>query len=109
MESQSMSDSTVCFEHQTASFKTGYGEAMAHHGELLQGVFEGADGRLKRVLVSIPCGIFKSEIRFTPDGSNVVEVEPKWKIKSRRAVNLTLTSLGKPDCGGLVQISSNVP
>lgn len=109
MESQSMSDSTVCFENQAASFKTGYGGAMAHHGELLQGVFQGADGRLKRVLVSIPCGIFKSEVRFTPNGSSVVEVEPKWKIKSRRAVNLTLTSLGKPECGGLVQISSNVP
>lgn len=111
MESQFTNDAVVCqdFNHHTGTLKPGYGIAMAHHGELLQGVFEGADGRLKRVLVSIPCGIFKSEVRFIPNGSDVVEVEPKWKIKSRRAVNLALESLGKSGCGGRVQIRSNIP
>ena len=117
MESQFTNDAMVCQEHpstrsdfnQSGSFKTGYGVAPAHHGELLQGVFEGADGRLKRVLVSIPCGIFKSEVRFIPNGSDVVEVEPKWKIKSCRAVELTLSSLGKRNCGGKLQIRSDIP
>ncbi len=118
MESQFTNDAIVCqedlssrsdFNRQTGSIKTGYGVALAHHGELLQGVFEGEDGRLKRVLVSIPCGIFKSEVRFIPNGSDVVEVEPKWKIKSCRAVDLALRSLGKHKFGGRVQIRSNIP
>ena len=29
-------------------------EAIAHHGELLQGVFEGSDGRLHRGLLTLP-------------------------------------------------------
>src|SRR5215208_4314677 len=104
MESQFTNDAVVCeeglssksdFKIQTGTLKTGDGVALAHHGELLQGVFEGTDGRLKRVLVSIPCGIFKSEVRFIPNDSDVVEVEPTWKVKSCRAVALTLSSLGK--------------
>jgi uncharacterized protein involved in propanediol utilization len=118
MESQFINNSRACqqslssrrnFKNQTGSLKPGYGVAAAHHGELLQGVFAGDDGRLKRVLVSIPCGIFKSEVRFTPNGRDVVEVEPKWKVKSARAVELTLSSLGKHKCGGKVQIHSNIP
>lgn len=105
---QSLSSRTD-FKTQTGSFKPGYGVASAHHGELLQGVVVGDDGRLKRVLVSIPCGMFKSEARFTPNGSDVVEVEPKWKIKSCRAVELTLSSLGKDNCGGKLQIHSSIP
>jgi uncharacterized protein involved in propanediol utilization len=118
MESQFTDDGLVCkkgllakndIKRQTGALKTGYGVAPAHHGELLQGVYEGADGRLKRVLVSIPCGIFKSEVRFIPNDSDAVEVEPKWKVKSCRAVALTLSSLGKHKCGGRVQIRSNIP
>ena len=118
MESQFMSDAVVChesfpsksdFQSQTEAFKIGHGVALAHHGELLQGVSEGADGRLKRVLVSIPCGIFRSEATFIPNDSDVVEVEPKWKVKSCRAVTLALSSLGKHNCGGRVQIRSNIP
>lgn len=116
MESQFTHDAVVCqealsprsdFRRQT--LKTGNGLALAHHGELLQGVFEETDGRLKRVLVSIPCGIFKSEARFIPNDSDVVEVEPAWKVKSCRAVALTLSSLGRHDCGGRLQIRSNIP
>jgi uncharacterized protein involved in propanediol utilization len=118
MESQFINDAVVYpeglslrsdFNRPTGALKTGHGLAMAHHGELLQGVIEGTDGRLKRVLVSIPCGIFKSEVRFIPNDSDVIEVEPKWKVKSCRAVALTLSSLGKDNCGGRVQIRSNIP
>ena len=118
MESQFTNEATVCqeglssrsdFPRQTGALKTGHGVALAHHGELLQGVFEGADGRLKRVLVSIPCGIFRSEVSFVPNDTDVVEVEPNWKIKSCRAVVLTLSSVGKHKCGGRVHIRSNIP
>ena len=118
MESQFTNDALLCKEgllskndskRQTGPLKTGHGVAPAHHGELLQGVYEGTDGRLKRVLVSIPCRIFKSEVTFIPNDSDVVEVEPKWKVKSCRAVALTLSSLGKHKCGGRVEIRSNIP
>lgn len=119
MESQAMSGSAVYrqdlsskgdVENHAASFKRGYGAAIAHHGELLQGVFEGANGRLKRVLVSIPCAIFKSEVSFTPDGSDSVKVEPKWKVKTHRAVDLALGTMGKrKKVGGRLQIHSNIP
>jgi len=94
---------------ENTAFKRGYGAAIAHHGELLQGVFEGTDGRLKRVLVSIPCGIFKSEASFIPDRSNSVQVEPKWKVKTHRAVDLALSTLGTRKIGGRLQIRSNIP
>lgn len=35
-------------------FQIGVGHAIAHHGELLQGVFEGHDGRLHRGLLTLP-------------------------------------------------------
>ena len=118
MESHTMTGSAVYrqdlsskghVENQAASFKRGYGAAIAHHGELLQGVCEGADGRLKRVLVSIPCGIFKSEVSFMPDDSDLVQVEPKWKVKTHRAVDLALGSMSKWKIGGRLQIRSNIP
>ncbi len=89
--------------------KTGYATATAHHGELFQGVVEGANGRLLRGLVSLPCGIFKSEATFYPDASEVVRVEPSWKIKTRKAVELTLAHTKKVGWGGLLKICSTIP
>ena len=87
----------------------GYGSAIAHHGELLQGVLETSRGRLKRGLVSLPCSIFKSEARFIPDSLGVVKVDPVWKIKARKAVELTLARYGKSRTGGLLRVRSNTP
>lgn len=91
------------------SLKTGRGAAAAHHGEIFQGVLEGASGRLQRGLVSLPCSIFKSEATFYPDLSGVVRVDPVWKVKTQNAVKLALDFLGKSGWGGLLKTRSNVP
>ena len=88
--------------------KTGRGSAIAHHGEILQGVFERPDG-LCRGLVSLICNLFKSEATFYPDSSGVVNVDPVWRIKARTAAQLTLSALDAEKIGGHLQISSNVP
>jgi uncharacterized protein involved in propanediol utilization len=89
--------------------KIGYGSADAHHGELLQGVIEDTTGRLHRMLVSLPCGIFRSEATFMPDRTGKVRVEPEWKVKAHRAVELALGYSNKTSWGGLLKISSNIP
>ena len=91
------------------SLKTGRGTAAAHHGEIFQGVLEGASGRLQRGLVSLPCSIFRSEATFYPDLSGVVRVDPVWKIKTQNAVKLALDFLGKHGWGGRLKTRSNVP
>jgi uncharacterized protein involved in propanediol utilization len=87
----------------------GCGTATAHHGEIFQGVVEISEGRLRRGLVSLPCGIFRSEATFFPDRSGVVQVEPVWKIKTRKAVELALGYCGKRHWGGLLNICSTIP
>lgn len=89
--------------------KAGYAAATAHHGELFQGVVEGPDGRLLRGLVSLPCDIFKSEAVFHPDASGVLKVDPVWKIKARKAVELTLAHTGRSGRGGTLRIRSTIP
>jgi uncharacterized protein involved in propanediol utilization len=89
--------------------KIGYGTAAAHHGELFQGVLENTEGGLHRVLVSLPCRIFKSEAVFLPDHTGKVRVGPAWKIKALKAVELTLAYSNRSNCGGVLQISSDIP
>lgn len=88
---------------------TGCGTATAHHGELFQGVVEISEGRLRRGLVSLPCGIFRSEATFFPNRSGVVQVEPVWKIKTRKAIELALSYCDKRHLGGVLNICSTIP
>ncbi|MFF5205890.1 GHMP kinase [Streptosporangium sp. NPDC000396] len=80
----------------------------AHHGELLQGVF--ADGgKLRRGLVTIPCGLYSTEAIFEPSDADSVTVTPAWKSKAHRAARLTLAELGWPSTGGRLTIHANIP
>lgn len=87
---------------------TGRGTATAHHGEILQGVFEDPPGRLRRALVSLGCALFRSEACFAADTSGSVKVRPTWKVKARCAAELTLATCGAR-MGGLLTIRSNTP
>lgn len=88
----------------------GYGSAIAHHGEILQGVFEEGEGELRRGLVTLPCKMFTSHSRFAlVPGSRSVTVSPAWRMKARRAAELTLQCCGMADSGGHLTISSNIP
>lgn len=88
--------------------RIGSGSAIAHHGELFQGVVEGREGRIHRALVSLPCRIFTSEATFIPMRESQVVVEPAWKVKALRAAELTLVCCVGSGWGGLLRISSNI-
>lgn len=70
----------------------GTGTAMAHHGELLQGVFEGADGRLHRGLVTLPLPSLRARATFWPRGGGGIATRPAGRSKAARAAELALES-----------------
>jgi uncharacterized protein involved in propanediol utilization len=96
---------------ETASLSTqkGYGSSFAHHGEILQGMVEEGGGRLRHGLVSLRCKIFSSEATFVPDGGSRVVVAPHWKVKARRAAELTLARFRQNCRGGRLFLRSNIP
>ncbi|WID99745.1 kinase (plasmid) [Bosea vestrisii] len=87
----------------------GIGKAAAHHGEILQGVFDGSDGRLHRGLVTLPCPIFGSTAAFWPRSGRDIATRPMGREKASRAARLTLERLQRPDIGGDLVIESTVP
>ena len=89
--------------------QVGFGRAMAHHGELLQGVFEGADGRLHRGLITLPFASQQSMVTFWPEEQGEIRTRPMDRKKAARAAALTLDHLGIADVGGVLTIESNIP
>ncbi|RKR31501.1 GHMP kinase [Paraburkholderia dipogonis] len=85
-----------------------FGEAIGHHGELLQGVFESEGGHLRRGLVSLPCPNLTSKVRFLANGETRVSVSPQRCEKAKRAAELTLKTFAQTGAGGHVTISSNI-
>jgi uncharacterized protein involved in propanediol utilization len=89
--------------------QVGVGRAMAHHGELLQGVFEGEDGRLHRALITLPLAAKQSMVTFWPSTQGGIRTRPEHRRKSARAAALTLEHLGIPSAGGDLTIESDIP
>jgi uncharacterized protein involved in propanediol utilization len=87
----------------------GYAEAIGHHGELVQGLFEDEHARLRRALVSLPCRQLKSKASFRANDGERVSVMPASREKARRAAELTLEAHGRPGTGGNLAIDSNIP
>jgi len=87
----------------------GYGQSMAHHGEILQGVFEGPDGLPHRGLVTLPCQTLRSFAIFAAEAGAGLRVEPSWRVKALRAARLTLDLLEQHDVGGQLTIRANIP
>jgi uncharacterized protein involved in propanediol utilization len=88
----------------------GIGYASAHHGELLQGIFE-ENGHWRRALVTLPLPDWGSRAVFNPGHHDGVAGRPEL-AKSRRAAILTLRELRQrtlPVPGGRIEITSNVP
>jgi uncharacterized protein involved in propanediol utilization len=85
-----------------------------HHGEILQGIFEDADGSVHRGLVTLRCPLFVSRASFVvdatvlrdADGRHRVSVRPATKRKALRAARLALEHLGC-DVGGALTIETN--
>ncbi|RVC60170.1 kinase [Mesorhizobium sp. M00.F.Ca.ET.038.03.1.1] len=89
--------------------QVGVGRAMAHHGELLQGVFEGADGRLHRGLITLPFASRQSMVTFRPREQGDIRARPMERGKAARAAALTLNHLGFADVGGDLTLESDIP
>jgi uncharacterized protein involved in propanediol utilization len=94
-------------EHKDAT--AGRGSAIAHHGELLQGMFVGPHGGPMRGLVTLPCELYSSEAVFRPATRPGVAVAPDWKWKARHAAELTVEYLGATGVGGELHMVSSIP
>lgn len=88
--------------------RTGVGTAIGHHGELLQGVFEGPVGRLHRGLVTLPLASLRAKATFTCTATSVLTVRPCDKVKAGLAAQKTLDHLGVAE-GGVLHIESDIP
>lgn len=89
--------------------RTGIGHAIGHHGELLQGVFQGHGKRLIRGLITLPLPALSTNARFVPSSGGTVRVQPSGKTKARRAARLALQRLGHSQLGGDLHIESSIP
>ncbi|WP_417766675.1 GHMP kinase [Stappia sp.] len=84
--------------------------AIAHHGEIIQGTFHDAAGRLHRGLVTLP---------FTPkhttafaqltENCGSISVQPPSKTKALGAVRLLLKDRGYTGSGLQIVLRSNIP
>jgi uncharacterized protein involved in propanediol utilization len=91
------------------SERLGTGRAGAHHGELIQGVFEDESGRLHRGLVTLPLRHMSSRAIFRFGDKPGVEVVPPEKMKAATAALLTLKHLDCHCLSGLLRVESTIP
>lgn len=87
--------------------RTGRGQAIGHHGEILQGLFEQPAGTLVRGLVTLTVGQLESHAVFRPGIRGALAVTPSGKAKALRAAEVTLARLGRPSVGAL-RITNNI-
>ncbi len=90
----------------------GIGYAPAHHGELLQGVFDDGAGQLRRALVTLPQPDRGSRAVFRPSGHHWGVVGTPELVKVRRAAILALREFVTHDApvkGGQIEIVRNFP
>jgi uncharacterized protein involved in propanediol utilization len=92
-----------------SEFRAGYGEIHAHHGEIVQGMFYSSDGTVEHGLVTLPCTLYRTRVRFRPLRSGPLTVEPGDRARAKAAARLTLDALGRTGWGGAIRIESNVP
>jgi uncharacterized protein involved in propanediol utilization len=88
------------------------GFAPAHHGELLQGVFEDACGQYRRALVTLPNPERGTRAVFYPSERHWGIVGTPELAKVRRAAALALREFSThptPAKGGQIEISSDIP
>lgn len=108
MENLSPTDNAVSKDLNVHSLSGG-GVSVGHHGEVFQGVYVTPSGRLKRGLVSLISGIFRSEAVFYPNSNSGVTAKPDWKVKAARAAQLTLEHCEVGLTGGQLIIKNNMP
>jgi len=98
--------------HRPGQFEVGTGYAPAHHGELLQGMFDDGTGRLRRALVTLPCPGRGSRAIFYPSRNHWGILGRPELTKVRRAAIIALREFSAHPVtakGGQVEISSDIP
>ncbi|WP_206795452.1 hypothetical protein [Amycolatopsis sp. MtRt-6] len=90
-----------------AGARAGTGSAIAHHGEVLQGVFDDGDGLPVHALVTLPLPGLRSVSVFSPDRGRDLRVRPAWKVKALAAAQAALRRLGC-DGGGDLEVRSSI-
>lgn len=89
--------------------RQGTGRASAHHGELIQGVFQDQNGRLQRGLVTLPLNQMGSFATFRIGNSGGITVIPPEKTKAAKAAFLTLRHIDGHHASGLLTVESTIP
>lgn len=104
------SQASACFQerNQSTVVSTGWGLSTAQHGELLQGQIEDACFQWHRCLVSLPCQLLYSQVRFAASHDEPLTVEPVHKSKSKKVVQLTLQKFNLERLGGKLTIDTNI-
>lgn len=84
---------------------------FGHHGELLQGIFEGDDGKLHRGLITLKCNLYASTAVFVKESNiNEIRILPEGKVKALKAAQITLRYIGKSEeFGGYLIIHNDMP
>ncbi|MEI5682207.1 kinase [Mesorhizobium sp. CCNWLW179-1] len=91
------------------AFGTGKAHAIAHHGELLQGVFEDDAGRLHRGLMTLPLDRIRSVATFKITETARIKALPPDRTKAETAARLTLEHIDRSHTGGDLVIKSAIP
>jgi uncharacterized protein involved in propanediol utilization len=94
-----------------AFHRIGVATCMAHHGEILQGVFSDAPGSLRRGLVTLPWAQRSVTAEFRPAMGPDIRVNPlaRSTAKALRAARLTLDDLQNPEIGGELILTGDIP
>lgn len=86
--------------------------SFAHHGEILQGIFEGNDGQYHNGLITMPCTLYRSSAKFIPSQIPQITSNIPSKWKAIRAVELVLEKFADriaPYQGGELILESDIP
>lgn len=86
--------------------------SFAHHGEILQGIFEDNDGCYHNGLITMPCPLFHSTAKFIPRHVPKItcNVPSKWKaIKAAELLFEKLALEAAPYQGGELILESDIP
>lgn len=87
----------------------GHAEAIGHHGELVQGLFEDTGVHFRRALVSLPCRHLKTRASFRAQPGQPVAVSQPHCQKAVRAAQMTLSAFAPEGMGGTLSVHSNIP
>lgn len=103
------------FEHglvpapvKRGAVQTGVGRVSAHHGEILQGVFDDGNRRIVRGLVTLHRFDITSTVTFRYDACGPLRVLPEHKKKAIAAAKVTAAHLGLSTIGGVLVVNSMI-